>query len=347
MNNRLNTQELAELISQYTSKDKKEVEAFLREFVALVVDGVCQDKVVKVKGLGTFKLILVEKRESIHVNTGERFLIPAHYKFSFLPDKDLRDQVNKPFSVFETTEIGDNVDFSSLQESDFREESGEEESVEEVMPDREIPLEPVAPDTSGTLSGESSVEVPPVAGPAPKEEEPIPVEETSGQAVDAGGEPRRHSSWGRYVAVILLLLACGVGAAYWFSRPVPTAPGDASPSRGEELAVAVLDSLPVPVDTVADSLAVASAAEPEPITVIDSVTIRHGDRLTAIAQRYYGHKIFWGYIYQFNDSIIDDPNDVPIGTVLRIPSPKLYGIDATDQESRRRAAELQTEILTR
>ena len=79
MNNRLNTQELAELISQYTSKDKKEVEAFLREFVALVVDGVCRDQVVKVTGVGTFKIIQVEKRESIHVNTGERFLIPAHY----------------------------------------------------------------------------------------------------------------------------------------------------------------------------------------------------------------------------------------------------------------------------
>ena len=63
MNNRLNTQELAELISQYTSKDKKEVEAFLREFVALVVDGVCRDQVVKVKGVGTFKIIQVEKRE--------------------------------------------------------------------------------------------------------------------------------------------------------------------------------------------------------------------------------------------------------------------------------------------
>lgn len=140
MNNRLNTQELAELISQYTSKDKKEVEAFLREFVALVVDGVCRDQVVKVKGVGTFKIIQVEKRESIHVNTGERFLIPAHYKFSFLPDKDLREQVNKPFSIFETTEIGDDVDYASFQESDNREEGDEEESVEEVMPDKEIPL---------------------------------------------------------------------------------------------------------------------------------------------------------------------------------------------------------------
>ena len=73
------------------------------------------------------------------MNTGERFLIPEHYKFSFLPDKDLREQVNKPFSIFETTEINENVDFSDMDES-VEEKETEDESVEEVMPDKEIPL---------------------------------------------------------------------------------------------------------------------------------------------------------------------------------------------------------------
>lgn len=65
------------------------------------------------------------------MNTGERFLIPEHYKFSFLPDKDLREQVNKPFSIFETTEINENVDFSDMDES-VEEKETEDESVEEV-----------------------------------------------------------------------------------------------------------------------------------------------------------------------------------------------------------------------
>ena len=112
MNNRLNIQDLAGLLSERTGKDRGEVERFLRDFISVVSEGVYTDKIVKVKGLGTFKIISVEKRESIHVNTGERFLIPEHYKFSFLPDKDLREQVNKPFSIFETTEINENVDFS-------------------------------------------------------------------------------------------------------------------------------------------------------------------------------------------------------------------------------------------
>ena len=73
MNNRLAIQDLAGLLAEYTGKDKNSSERFLREFIAVVSEGVYTDKLVKVKGLGTFKIIPVEKRESIHVNTGERF----------------------------------------------------------------------------------------------------------------------------------------------------------------------------------------------------------------------------------------------------------------------------------
>ena len=72
MNNRLTIQDLAGLLAEYTGKDKNSSERFLREFIAVVSEGVYTDKLVKVKGIGTFKIIPVEKRESIHVNTGER-----------------------------------------------------------------------------------------------------------------------------------------------------------------------------------------------------------------------------------------------------------------------------------
>ena len=109
MNNRLTIQDLAGLLAEYTGKDKKNTERFLREFIQIVTDGVYADKLVKVKGLGTFKIIPVEKRESIHVHTGERFVIPAHYKFSFLPDKELREQVNRPFSIFDGGRTGSGI----------------------------------------------------------------------------------------------------------------------------------------------------------------------------------------------------------------------------------------------
>ncbi|WP_099465689.1 HU family DNA-binding protein [Parabacteroides provencensis] len=140
MNSRLTIQDMAGLLAEYTGKDKKETERFLRVLVSVVMDGVFTDKSVKIKGLGTFKIIAVEKRESIHVNTGKRFLIPEHYKFSFLPDKELKELVNKPFSFFETTEVNENVDFSDTDQSndDDSDREAEDESVEEIIPEERI-----------------------------------------------------------------------------------------------------------------------------------------------------------------------------------------------------------------
>lgn len=141
MNNRLTIPDIAGRLAERTGKDKQLAESFLKEFVAQVREGVYSDKIAKVKGVGTFKIIRVDSRESIHVGTGERFLIPAHYKFSFLPDKELRDLVNKPFSFFETTELKENVDFTDLEESEDaadKEADTEDESVEEVMPDEPV-----------------------------------------------------------------------------------------------------------------------------------------------------------------------------------------------------------------
>ena len=145
MNSRLTIQDLAALLSESTGKDKESMERFLKVLVAAVSEGVVNDRLMKVKGLGTFKIIPVEKRESIDVNTGARFLIPAHYKFSFLPDKELRELVNRPFAFFETTEINDNVDFSDMtlskdsdtENNDEEDEAETEASEEEVMPEKE------------------------------------------------------------------------------------------------------------------------------------------------------------------------------------------------------------------
>ena len=74
--------------------------------------------------------------------------------------------------------------------------------------------------------------------------------------------------------------------------------------------------------------------------------IKSGDRLTSISLKYYGHKFFWVYIYKYNDAVIVDPNNIPIGTEIRIPAPARYGINAKDRASIDKAAALQTEILS-
>ena len=79
--------------------------------------------------------------------------------------------------------------------------------------------------------------------------------------------------------------------------------------------------------------------------IIDKVKIGTGDRLTLISLKYYGHKFFWVYLYEANKDVIKNPNNVPVGTTIKIPSPEVYGIDAHDKASVAKAAALQAKII--
>ena len=348
MSNRLNIPEVAELLAERTGRKREEAERFLRLLVEAITECVLQDQLVKVKGVGTFKLIEVEARESVHVHTGNRFLIPAHYKFSFTPDKELREAVNRPFSAFETTEILNPVVGEGLEEEVVSpvsepEKGNVEESVEEWVPDREISL----------LKQETK----------PEEPSALLVNQEGSKPQTAIGEERSVWAWLRYVAVALLLVVVA-GVFYFMGRNAAyRALQMASVSEVKpEQPVTPLKEEP------ADSLQVASQEEPlmEPEPVVEEsvkpvaeepakpkeepvnkVVIKRGDRLTNIALKHYGHKLFWVYIYQRNEALIADPNNVPIGTELILPPPQQYGINAKSRASLEAAAALQTEILTR
>ena len=85
--------------------DKKTCEAFARTLFEVVEEALLSDKFVKVKGFGTFKLVAVSDRESVNINTGERFQISGHTKISFTPDNSMKDLVNRPFAHFEAVDI--------------------------------------------------------------------------------------------------------------------------------------------------------------------------------------------------------------------------------------------------
>ena len=102
MNERLTIQDLIDLLAAKQGISKKDTEVFVKEFFLLIEQALEKDKNVKIKGLGTFKLIDVDSRESVNINTGERFQIKGHTKVSFSPDTSLRDTINKPFAHFET-----------------------------------------------------------------------------------------------------------------------------------------------------------------------------------------------------------------------------------------------------
>ncbi len=347
MSNRLNIPEVAELLAERTGRKREEAERFLRLLVEAITEGVLQDQLVKVKGIGTFKLIEVEARESMHVHTGERFLIPAHYKFSYTPDKELREAVNRPFSAFETTEIlnpviGEGLEEEVLSPTAEPEKMNVEESVEELLPDREIPL--------------PKQEVNPEETPV-KPMESVAAAQLPVQPQMPLSEKRSAWSWLRYVAVALLLVVVA-GVFYFMGRNAAykTLQLTQAPDVRKEQPVAPLvkvleDSLKFTPQSSTTTTTEPEAEVDESVKPVEEsvkkVVIQRGDRLTNIALAHYGHKLFWVYIYQHNKSLIDDPNNVPIGTELILPPPQQYGINAKSRASLEAAAALQTDILNR
>ena len=441
MNNRLSIQDLALILSEQTGKSTEEALRFLQEFIAVVSEGVYNDKLVKVKGLGTFKIIRVEERASVSVNSGERFVIPSHYKFTFTPDKELKELVNKPFSLFDTVELNEEVDFSDVDVS--AETSGAEEaaddSSEEILPDGipeqaieapqtpepEVKPEP-AVEEEAALQEEAKAELEPEAEtetmPEPEveaepelkaEAETTPQEEAKAELepeaetetmpepeVEAEPEPKAEaettpqeeakaepkpaepvssvSGYKEYrrkrrrsasrkllfpIACLFVVIVLGIVYIVCLSgrttvnknwEPPMAEVGNPTPEAGmnpvpaDSTGVTPPDSASLATDSVVAEPPVVEENQPEETPksdILALVTIKAGDRLASFAKQYYGHKFFWVYIYQYNQDIISDPNNIPIGTELRIPDPGLYGIDATDRSSIDKAAALQSQIL--
>lgn len=108
---KLTINHIASVLVEKNGIAPKDAEQFVAAMFDVIQEGLENDKQVKVRGLGTFKIVDVEPRESVNVNTGERVLIKGHSKISFTPDASMKEMVNKPFSQFETVVLNDGVEF--------------------------------------------------------------------------------------------------------------------------------------------------------------------------------------------------------------------------------------------
>ena len=115
MDGKLTVTELAQILVRESQMNQASAEAFVKAVFDIVTEAVLSDKIVKVKGLGTFKLIGVSDRESVNVNTGERILIAGHSKLSFTPDVALKNAVNRPFADFETVILNENTPIDEME----------------------------------------------------------------------------------------------------------------------------------------------------------------------------------------------------------------------------------------
>ena len=405
MNEKLNIQNLIDLFVQKQGASQKEAEEFVRAFFSLIEEGLERDRYVKIKRWGTFKLIGINSRESVDVNTGERIEIQSHTKVSFTPDSSLKDVINRPFAHFETVILNENT----VLEDTLVGGENEIDSETDMVVEEESPAEKTEKikeeELPSPVLGTESIETQPKDINEPeKENKPIEIEERIRQEVGEGvdrpeekNEPKeeevvlsvsedapydfsseepfpvpRDNTMKYFITLAVLIMAICGGAIFFiynpdfFARPIPPPEEPKHIVDSSEPLMPSIDSL-LWDSLRADTLRKLLQTSPEELLITGSVkkeeqikkemdkllrkpqkgrkqdaagasqafttdstsyeivgtetnhTIAAGETLTRVALKYYGTKALWPYLVQHNPDVIKNPDNVPSGTVIKIP----------------------------
>ena len=219
--------ELASKLMEKHGLKRTEAELFIRQFVGVINDGLKNDKSVKVKGLGTFKVQAVSARKSVDVNTGEAIVIEGRDKISFTAEAVMRDLVNAPFAQFETVIVNDGVDFSEIDAKNEADNTEAKEPTPAVEPTPVAEPEPAVVEPTPVAEPEPTVEPAPVAEPEPAVVEPTPIVEQTPAVEDSDSDTdeleAKSKSYKNTIIVLASSLACVVilavvGFVYMFSQ---------------------------------------------------------------------------------------------------------------------------------
>lgn len=370
MNKKITMPELVELLAQKQNCTKREAENFVRELLALMTETISSGEILRISGLGVFKPVWVEERASINVQSGERTIIPGHYKLTFTPAKAVREAVNEPFACFCVEELPDDAPIVS-EPSDVDEMGDDniEEEVEVTMPENTLPEQIVAhPIEVEQISIEQdfveqesqeeqktahSTEEETIAIVAQNQEMPetktdeVVVEDTTPSIVAEDTEievtdSEKNTSKAYFKGVwmgVLATVVVFVVAIVLLLLCFPTYRDYLSqlPEYADSFFAGrepqMIEEIVDVESVVIDSMEI-DTVEPvviEPVVVPVVIdTIRRGVFLTNMSYKHYGHKAFWVYIYEENRNVISNPDNVPVGTVITIPPAQKYGIDVND-----------------
>ena len=321
--------EIAKILVEKNKLSAKEASQFAATMFEIIQQQLDSEELVKVKGLGTFKTIRVEPRESVSVRTGERVMIESHSKVTFTPDATMKELVNKPFSQFETVVLNDGVEF-------------EDTPVEETPVSFEEPAQSTEEPAQSTEEPANFTEE-----AAQSTEEPAPVAEEP-----AYEDEEESGSWKKPLCYGLLTLALMAGSAYggyWYGKTTAVATTETPIEEVQEVvvedSVEVIDADSVEVieeQVVAELPApepkVEPATEEEPfwkkyeamdarvrtgayhiVGTDHEVTVRKGETLSKIARRELGEGMSC-YIEVYNDLKANSP--LQEGQIIKIPKLK-------------------------
>ncbi len=306
-----------------SGKSKKQCEDFLRELFSIVEKSLSEGESVRIKGLGTFKLIDVDPRKSVDVNTGEDIEIPGHKKVTFIPAKELAEKINEPFAMFDSVEIPEPDSSTETDTEDNTEinndsETSEEPEVSECTTD---PDNNESPDTQESSDNQDSYdEIPPY-------------------------EPTKKFRflWG-FVSGVFFTLIILVSVFFLTggnlkdllnngtakNRVHVTSQTDTIPETSEQdstLKYKPEDTTNLETNTEFEN-SVSTAPSDNP--VYD--TISRTRYLTTMAKEHYGNYNLWPYIYLENQKILGHPDRIKPGTRVIVPNLSKYGVTPSNPE---------------
>lgn len=333
---KITLQMLSEMMANNNGRSKSAAELFVRTFFTTLKDALQTDNIVKIKGFGTFKLVVVSARESVNVNNGERVNIAGYNKITFTPDKVLKDRINRPFANFDTMVLEDD-DVRLIEGAP----SAEDEAVEpeetvavaaaladipepkEKLPKEEVAAEPVetAKEEEIPVIAESKPEPKPEPEPEPK---PEPKEEAPKPELKADSNGGKRSKTMYIVLLIIALLAVGAFLL------IPRHGGSEEPKVDANREQTVQDSIAQAAAAKAkqDSLAQLrlDAEKYEQVEdgefVITGVQtcrkVRGGLTLQRMCRRIYGTDEYVPYILKLNK--MKSPSEAWEGRIIQFPN---------------------------
>ncbi len=284
--------ELSAVLAEKHGIDRRTAQRFVTSVVSVVQRGLEADRIVKIKGLGTFKIIDVEARESVNVNTGERLVIDSHSKLTFLPDNTMKELVNRPFSQFETVVLNDGVNFDEPEEDtpiDIEEgsteavETEEEETIAPVVEKEEEAIVPVVEKEEIKEEKPSHVETIQTVVDMPenadveteKKEDVLPVGRKTAEEVEDDPNTEQMETkekrygWRHLAATVLTALLVGGGAGYLLGYKL----GNSTSAPSENVTPQVEQTVPQNEQPqVAEEQTTTAETETEPQEVEDDTT---------------------------------------------------------------------------
>ncbi len=350
MDAKLNIPDISLLLAKQCDISVSKAETFSKQFFDIIIEGLDKDGLVKINGLGTFKIIDVASRGSVNINTGEKIEIKGHRKITFIPAETLKDKVNEAFAMFEPIEVTDEytddeeciatneiVETTTMEPANAKCESEEivatepAEEQKNIAADTDACSEPDAPAVGIAETPTDAVSV--VTAPN------APTETASSVAkpLSTNNAKKKRKAL-RYIIPAVALLVIAIGVPYMLHEEHNTL---------EKTNVVVEEKTPATVsavvkDTVANEIVATIENEKTEFVLIDELkqiplskislndTVlykSHGDMaihkvgvdetLTKIALKYYNDKKLWPYLVKYNN--LDNHNQLEIGMELKIP----------------------------